>query len=70
LHGRATLSADRCHLDDAAVPINSHCRDDTAVWEEHMVERTIRVDQDLLAFAAYVLEFRQQLLEIGGWQGK
>jgi hypothetical protein len=31
LHGRATLPADRCHLNDAAVRINRHNRDDTAV---------------------------------------
>src|ERR1700730_12696457 len=31
LHGGATLPADRCHLNDAAVRINCHHRYDTAV---------------------------------------
>jgi hypothetical protein len=46
------LTADRCHLDDAAVRVNRYGRDHAAVGEEYMVERTINVDQDLLAFAA------------------
>ena len=43
LHTRATLPPDRCHLNDTAVRINRHHRDDTAVGEEYMVERTIGV---------------------------
>jgi hypothetical protein len=35
-----------------------------------MIERTISVHQDLLAFAAYVFKLRHDLLEIGGWQGQ
>jgi hypothetical protein len=35
-----------------------------------MVERAVSVHQDLRALAAYVLELRQKLLEIGGWQGE
>src|SRR6516162_5930942 len=69
LHTRAPLSADRCHLDDTAVCINRHRRDHTAVREEYMVERTINVDQDLLAFAADPLERRHKPREIGGWKG-
>ena len=61
---------DRCHLDDAAVRINRHHRDDTAVGEEYMVERTIGVHQDLPAFAANVFKLRHKPLEIGRWQGE
>ncbi|MFM9841446.1 MAG: hypothetical protein ACKVOI_00610 [Dongiaceae bacterium] len=43
LHRCATLPADRCHLNDAAVRIDRHHRDDAAVGEEYMVERTISV---------------------------
>jgi hypothetical protein len=43
LHSRAPLPADRCRLNDTAVLINHHRRDDTAVGEEHTVERTIHV---------------------------
>jgi len=68
LHGRATLPADRCHFNDAAVRIHRHCRDDTDVGEEYMVERTIGVHQDLLALAADLFKLRHKLLEIGGWQ--
>ena len=35
-----------------------------------MVERTIDVHEDLLAFAANVLELRHEPLEIAGWQGE
>jgi hypothetical protein len=67
LHGRAALPTDRCHLDDAAVGINRHRRDDTAVGEEYMVERTISVHEDLPAIAAYVFQLRHKLLEIRRW---
>ena len=70
LHSRATLPTDRCHLNDTAVGINRHHRDDTAVGEEYMVERTIRVHQDLLALAANGFKLRHKPLEIGGWQGE
>src|ERR1700720_3657371 len=68
LHTRATLSTDRCHLNDTAVRINGHHRDDTAVGEEYMVERTISVHKDLPAIAANVFKLRHKLLEIRGWQ--
>jgi hypothetical protein len=35
-----------------------------------MVERTIGVHEDLLAFAANAFKFRHKPLEIGGWQGE
>ena len=70
LHTRATLPTDRCHLNDAAVRINRDHRDDTAVGEEDMVERTISVHQHLPAVAANVLKLRHESLEIAGWQGK
>lgn len=34
-----------------------------------MVERTIRVHQDLLALAANMFKVRHKPFEIGGWQG-
>jgi len=70
LHGTATLPTDRCHFNDTAVRIDRHHRDDTAVGEEYIVERTISIHQDLPAFAAYLLKLRHKLLEIGGWQGE
>jgi hypothetical protein len=36
LHTRATLTTDRCHLNDAAVRINRDHRDDTAIGEEEI----------------------------------
>jgi hypothetical protein len=70
LHSSATLPTDRCHLNDTAIRINRHRRDDTDVGEEYMIERTINVHQDLFAFAAYLFKLRYKLLEIGGWQSK
>ena len=70
LHTRAALPADRCHLNDAAVRINRHRRDDTAIGEEDMVERTIGVHQNLLALAANLFKFRHKPFEIAGWQGE
>ena len=71
LHSRTTIPTDRCHLNNAAICVNRHHhRDDTAIGEEGMIERTISVHQDLLAFAAYVFKLRHDLLEIGGWQGQ
>src|SRR5215468_8313784 len=43
LHSRTTLPTHRCHLYDTAIRINRRRRDDAAVGEEHMVERTISV---------------------------
>jgi hypothetical protein len=43
LHSRAPLLADPCRLNDTAVLINYHRRDDTAVGEEHTIEHTIHV---------------------------
>ena len=62
------LPSDRCHLDDTAVRINRHHRDDTAVGEEYMVERAIGVHQDLRAFAANSFKLRHKPLEIAGRQ--
>jgi hypothetical protein len=70
LHSRATLPTDRCHLNDTAVRINRHRRDDTTVGEEYMIERTISIHQDLFAFAGYLFKLRHKLREIGGWQGE
>ncbi len=70
LHARATLPTDRCHLNDAAVRINRDHRDDTAIGEVDMVERTISVHENLPALAENVLKLWHQELEIAGWQGK
>jgi hypothetical protein len=66
LHTRATLSTDRCHLNDAAVGINRDHRDDTAIGEKDMVERTIGVHEHLLTSAANVFELWHELFEIAG----
>ena len=66
LHTRATLPTDRCHLNDAAVRINRDHRDDAAFGEEDMVERTISVQENLLALAANVFKVRHESLEIAG----
>jgi len=34
------------------------------------LERTIRIHQDLFAFAAYLFKLRHKLVKIGGWKGK
>jgi hypothetical protein len=39
----ATLPADRCHLDCAAVGVNCHDGDDAAIQEKYTVERTIGI---------------------------
>jgi hypothetical protein len=70
LHGGATLPADRRHLNDAAVRIDRHHRDEPAIGEEYMIERTVRVQQNLPALAANAFKLRHKLLEIGGWQGE
>src|SRR5271169_1800362 len=51
------------------VRINRDHRDDTAIGEEDMVERTISVHENLRALAANVLELRHESLEISRWQG-
>jgi hypothetical protein len=66
----AALPPDGCHLNDPAVGVNGDGRDDTAVWEEDMIERTVSVDQDLFAPTANVLKLWHELLEIAGRQGK
>ena len=70
LHTRATLPTDRRHLDDIAVRINRHNRDDTAIGEEYMVERTISVYENLFASAANVFKLRHESLEIAGGQSE
>jgi hypothetical protein len=64
----ATLPTDRCHLNDAAVRINRYHRDNTAIGEIYVIERTIGVHKDLPALAGNVLKFRHEPLEIAGWQ--
>jgi hypothetical protein len=68
LHTRATLPTDRRHLNDAAVRVNRDHRDDTAIGKEDVVERTVRVHEDLRALAANVFELGHDALEIAGWQ--
>jgi hypothetical protein len=70
LNTRGPLPTDRCHLNDAAVRINRDHRDDTAIRKEDMVERTVRVHQDLGALAANVFKVRHNPLEIAGGQGE
>ena len=70
LHSGATLPADRCYLNDAAVRINRHRRANPAVGEEYVVERTIGVDQKLLTFAGYAFKLRHKPPEVGGWKGE
>jgi hypothetical protein len=48
--------ANRRHVDDVAIGINRYHRDDPGVGEEDMIERGVRIQQDLLAVAAN--EFR------------
>ena len=60
LHTRATLPTDRCHLNDTAVRINRYHRDDTAIGEVDMVERTVSVHEDLPALAENVLKLWHQ----------
>jgi hypothetical protein len=70
LHTAATLPTYRCHLNDAAVRINRHYGNDTAIGEEYMVERTISVHEDLPAQAGNLFKLRHEALEIAGWKGK
>ena len=52
------------------IRLNRNHRDDTAIGEEDMVERTISVHQDLPALALNVFKRRHKQLEIAGWQGE
>jgi len=70
LRTRATLPTDCCHLNNTAVPIDRHHRDDTVIGQEYIVERTISVDQDLPDSAWNAFKLRQKLREIAGWQGE
>jgi hypothetical protein len=47
LHTRATFPTDSCHFNDAAIRINRDHRNDAAIGEEDVVERTVGVQQDL-----------------------
>ena len=62
VYTRATLPADRRHLNDAAVRINRYHRDDTAIGEVYMVERTISVHKDLRPLAGNVFKLRHEPL--------
>jgi hypothetical protein len=66
LHPRATLPADRCHLDDGAVRIDRHHRDNAAIGEVYVVERTVGVHEDLPALAVDLFQLRHEALEIAG----
>ena len=55
-------------VNDAAVRINRYHRDNTAIGEIHVIERTISVHQDLAASAGNVFKLRQEPLEIAGRQ--
>jgi hypothetical protein len=70
LHPGATLPADRCHLDDAAVRVDRHHGDHAAIREEHVVERTISIHQHLPAVAGNAFKLRHKPREIAGRQGK
>jgi hypothetical protein len=64
LYARAALPSDRCRLNDMAVRVNRKYRDNPAIGEEDMVERTVSVHEYLLALAANVFKLRHKLLEI------
>ena len=70
LHTRAALPSDRCHLNDMAVRVNRNYRDDPAVGEEDMVERTVSVHENLRALAANVFKLRHKPLEIARGQSE
>jgi hypothetical protein len=70
LHTRATLSTDRCHLNDAAVRIKSDHRDDTAIGGEDVVERTISVHENLPALAANLFKLWHEPFKIARWKGE
>jgi hypothetical protein len=58
------------HLDDIAISINCYNRDDAAVGEEDMIERAVRIQQNLLALATNEFEVRHELLEIARRDGE
>ena len=66
LHIGEALPSDRCHLDNSAVRINRHHRDDSAVREEDVVECTVGVHQDLRALATNLFKVRHKPLELRG----
>ena len=68
LHIGEALPSDSCHLDDSAVRINRHHRDDSAIGEKNMVECTIGVHQYLRALATNLFKVRHKPLEIAGRQ--
>src|SRR5262245_47033796 len=63
LKARASLTADGRHLDDAAVRVYGDDRDYTAVWEVDLVERAVRINEDLLTLALDIFEVGQEVLE-------
>src|SRR5262249_31538423 len=68
LHARAALPPNRCHFNGAAVGMHRHHRDDTAIQEEDMIERTVSLRQDLLAAARDVFKIRHKPPQIAGRQ--
>ena len=66
----AAFAADRGHLDDAAVGVDRHHRDYPAVWKIDVVERAVRVDEDLLAVALDKLEVGKELFEVARRQSE
>ena len=53
-----------------AVRVNRNYRDDPAVGEEDMVERTVSVHENLRALAANVFKLRYKPLEIARGQSE
>jgi hypothetical protein len=70
LHTRAAFPTDRCHLNDAAVRIHCHHRDDAAIGEEDVIERTIGIHENLAALAANVFKLRHKSRDVARWQRK
>jgi hypothetical protein len=70
LKTRATLPADGRHFNDTAVGINRHYRNNPAVGEVDMVERTVSVHEDLFASAADLFKVWPNPLEIASRQGE
>jgi hypothetical protein len=64
LHTRAALPSDRCHLNDMAVRVNRNYRDNPAIGEEDMVERTVSFHEYLLTLAVNVFKLRHKPPEI------
>ena len=53
-----------------AVRVNRKYREDSAIGEEEMVERTVSVDEDLLALAPNVFKLWHDPLEIARGQSE